>query len=144
MEYKTVKYSKDGRGVAKLTLNRPEVLNAMNLRMRTEQVKAFEEADRDPEVKILVITGAGRAFCAGLDVKEASKTYGVKRSPWPETAGAGDIALRNVRKITIAAVNGPAIGAGCDLALCCDFRMLSEKGSLWEAYARLMPPSAET
>jgi len=82
MEYKTVKYSKDGRGVAKLTLNRPEVLNAMNLRMRTEQVKAFEEADRDPEVKILVITGAGRAFCAGLDVKEASKTYGVKRSPY--------------------------------------------------------------
>ncbi len=144
MEYQTIKYIKDGRGVAKLTLNRPEVLNAMNLKMRAEQMNAFKEADSDPEVKILVITGEGRAFCAGLDVKEARETYGVKRSPWPETAGAGDIALRNIRKITIAAVNGPAIGAGCDLALCCDFRILSEKGSLWEAYARLMPPSAGT
>jgi 2-(1,2-epoxy-1,2-dihydrophenyl)acetyl-CoA isomerase len=145
MDFETIKYTKDKRGVARLTLNRPEALNSQNAKMRSEIPAALRQADADPEVKILVVTGEGRAFCAGLDVKEASQRYGAKTvNPWPEPAGAGDINVRNVRKITIAAVNGPAVGMGCDLALCCDFRVMSEKGSLWEAYARLMPPSAGT
>ncbi len=145
MEFETIKYTKDKRGVARLTLSRPEALNAQNAKMRSEVPMALREADADPEVKILVITGDGRAFCAGVDVKEVSQTSPSKKDQvWPDAAGAGDIAVRNVRKITIAAVNGPAIGMGCDLALCCDFRIASEKATFWEAYARLMPPSAGT
>jgi len=69
---------------------------------------------------------------------------GKQKSVWPAPAGAGDVNAAQVKKITIAALNGPAVGMSCDLALACDFRILAESASLWEAYARLMPPSGGT
>ncbi len=147
MERERTLYSVDERGVAKLILNRPEALNAFDRKMQKEIGATLDEANEDPKVKILVITGKGRYFAAGLDVKEASKSMpdaGQKKDVLPEAAGAGDIRAARVKKITIAALNGPAVGMSCDLALTCDFRIIVESAMMWEAYARLMPPSAGT
>lgn len=140
-------YDVDGRGVAKLTLNRPEKLNAFDGKMQAEIAAALDEANSDHKVKILVITGKGRYFGAGLDVKQAAEAMpeaGQQRTVWPAPAGAGDMRAAQVKKITIAALNGPAVGMSCDLAMACDFRIMAESATLWEAYARLMPPSAGT
>lgn len=140
-------YSLDERGVAHLTLNRPEKLNAFDRKMQAEITSTLDEVNQDQNVKILVITGAGRYFGAGLDVKEAAQTTpgaGQQKAIWPAPAGAGDIRAISVKKISIAALNGPAVGMSCDLALSCDFRIMAESATLWEAYARLMPPSAGT
>ena len=147
MERERTIYKIDDRGVAKLTLNRPEKLNAFDSKMQAEIGATLDEVNRDNNVKILVITGNGRYFAAGLDVKEAGERTPeatMQRSVWPRPAGAGDIRAFQVRKITIAALNGPAVGMSCDLALSCDFRIMAESATLWEAYARLMPPSAGT
>jgi 2-(1,2-epoxy-1,2-dihydrophenyl)acetyl-CoA isomerase len=140
-------YSIDDRGVATLTLNRPEKLNSFDQEMRDEIGATLDEVNEDSKVKILVITGTGKYFSAGLDVAEAGEKMpeaGQEREVWPFPAGAGDIKGANVKKINIAALNGPAIGMGADLALACDFRIMAESSNLWEAYARLMPPSAGT
>ena len=147
MERERTIYTMDDRGVAKLTLNRPEKLNAFDAKMQAEIATTLDEVNTDPNVKILVITGKGRYFAAGLDVKEAANRMpeaGQQRATWPAPAGAGDIRAAQVKKITIAALNGPAVGMSCDLALTCDFRIMAESATLWEAYARLMPPSAGT
>jgi len=147
MERERTIFHVDDRGVARLTLNRPEKLNAFDGKMQAEIRAALDETDADPKVKVLVITGKGRYFAAGLDVKEAAERMpeaGQQRSVWPAPAGAGDIRAASVKKITIAALNGPAVGMSCDLALSCDFRIMAESATLWEAYARLMPPSAGT
>ena len=144
MERERTIFTVDERGVAKLTLNRPEKLNAFDRKMSAEISATIDEANDNPEIKILVITGNGRYFGAGLDVKEAGERMpeaGQQKAVWPAPAGAGDVHAAQVRKITIAALNGPAVGMSCDLALSCDFRIMAESSSLWEAYARLMPPS---
>ncbi|GAA2015731.1 enoyl-CoA hydratase [Brevibacterium samyangense] len=112
-------------GYALITLNRPEALNALNLEVMTELTAAAAEFDADPEVKSIVITGAGRAFAAGADIKEMkdltfSKAY---EADW--FAGWQDLA--SVRKPIIAAVNGFALGGGCELAMMCDILIASEK-----------------
>jgi 2-(1,2-epoxy-1,2-dihydrophenyl)acetyl-CoA isomerase len=147
MERQRTIYSVDKRGVAKLILNRPEKLNAFDTRMQAEIAATLDEVNADPGIKILIITGKGRYFATGLDVKEAQERMpeaGEQKLVWPRPAGAGDIRAAQVKKITIAALNGPAVGMSCDLALACDFRIMAESATLWEAYARLMPPSAGT
>lgn len=147
MERERTIFTIDDRGVAKLTLNRPEVLNAFDSKMSAEIGATLDEVNDNPDIKVLVITGNGRYFGAGLDVKEAAKRMpeaGQQKAVWPAPAGAGDMRAAGVKKITIAALNGPAVGMSCDLALACDFRIMAESASLWEAYARLMPPSAGT
>lgn len=145
MSYKYLVYDLDERGVATLKLNRPDKLNALNQEMQGEIKTALQEAGQDPKVKILVVTGEGRAFSAGLDVQE---TIGFgdwsELGAFPPGTGGLDRLMKEMDKITIGAVNGQAIGMGCDLALTCDFRIASEKASFWQAYARLMPPSAGT
>ncbi len=140
-------FTVDSQGIARLTLNRPDVLNAQDKLMGAEIGATFDEVNSNPNIKLLVITGAGKYFGAGTDVKAArdrSPAAGEKKTVWPEPAGAGDVKAASVKKITIAAVNGPAIGMSCDLALACDFRIMAESAYLWEAYARLMPPSGGT
>ena len=147
MERERTIFEVDERGVAKLTFNRPEKLNAFDSKMQAEIAATFDEVNTDPGIKILIITGKGRYFAAGLDVKEAQSRMpeaGQQKKVWPGPAGAGDIRAAQVKKITLAALNGPAVGMSCDLALCCDFRLMAKSATLWEAYARLMPPSAGT
>ena len=131
MSYETIIYEKEN-GIATLTFNRPHVMNAGNALQYEEMHAALEEAKNDDEVRVLILTGAGRAFHAGDDVRQsflaadrekrraesklAHQVKGIPRAPF----------LRQFHRPTIAAVNGPAIGAGLDFAISCDIRIASE------------------
>ncbi len=134
MSYSDIIYNKEDH-VATITLNRPERMNALNGPASRELTQAIDEAKNDDEVRVLILTGAGRGFCAGADVSQMVTGGGlaasakVKRldrlgSDWQ--FGGGD-SLLYINKPTIAAVNGPAVGYGFDLALLCDMRIASEK-----------------
>jgi len=144
MEYQDLLYEKDG-GIATITLNRPESLNAISLPMLNSLAAALRDVDRDPEVRVVVITGAGRGFCAGLDLKEMfgggggmGLRFDINNSP--------PMALHTLDKPVICSLNGPAAGYGFDLALGCDIRIASEKGKLGAVFTRrgILPESGGT
>ncbi len=123
MSYKTLLYNMD-RGVVRLTLNRPESLNAISYEMSVELVDAMDTIEEDPDVRVVVLTGAGRAFCAGVDIKEMAKA-GYKIVPLDKRYNFLN-KLEDISKPVIAAINGPCNGGGMELALCCDFLIASE------------------
>jgi enoyl-CoA hydratase len=123
MTYENITVSPEG-GVAVITLNRPAVLNALNQATMDELVRALEELERDPEIRCVVLTGAGRAFAAGADIKEMA---GASASEM--LAGYRFQQWERIRKITlpvVAAVNGLALGGGCELAMLCDMIVAAE------------------
>jgi len=140
MEYETLLWSLDEH-IATITLNRPEVMNALNRRMYAELQDAVERAQHDPEVRVLMITGAGRAFCSGDDVRQLMLDEGEKerrRQPppaRPSITPAAEALLR-LSKPSIALVNGAAVGWGCDLALLCDFRIASRAARFGELFVK--------
>ncbi|WP_070119401.1 enoyl-CoA hydratase-related protein [Bacillus marinisedimentorum] len=139
--YETIRYELKGH-VAEITLNRPDKLNAFTAQMNKEVTAAVKKASRDQGVRCLVITGAGRAFCAGQDLAEVTDDMDhaeVIRSNYRPMI----LALSECEKPVVAAVNGTAAGAGMSLALACDFRLLSEKASFMEAFIHvgLVPDS---
>jgi len=129
MSYQTLRLEKEG-GVAVLTLNRPEVHNAMNQAMFKELGDAARELQLDPEVRAVVITGAGKSFSSGLDLGSfaglGELTALQIHSFLKEVQGAL-LAYENMDKPVIAAVNGLAFGAAMELALACDIRFVSEE-----------------
>jgi 2-(1,2-epoxy-1,2-dihydrophenyl)acetyl-CoA isomerase len=127
--------------ITTITLNRPEKLNAFGGTMREALLAALRAADRDPACRVVVITGAGRAFCAGGDVEYMS---GLQRDGKVEDfqkllQAGGDIVteIAAMAKPVIASVNGVAAGAGCNLALACDYRIASETAKLGETFVRI-------
>lgn len=118
--------------VVRLTLNRPERLNAVNQSLYVRLADAVGEANRDPDVRVIIVTGAGRAFCAGADVKAHSDTErrDSERQEYAQAAQAANRALQRTMKPVIAAVNGHAIGAGLELALSCDFIVVAAEAKL--------------
>jgi 2-(1,2-epoxy-1,2-dihydrophenyl)acetyl-CoA isomerase len=127
--------------VATITLNRPEKLNAFTGTMREDLLEALRTSDRDASVRAVVITGAGRAFCAGGDVEFMSTLQknddvaGLRR-----LLNAGrDVVLQiaAMQKPVIACVNGVAAGAGCNLALACDYRIASDAAKMSESFVRI-------
>ena len=147
MEYQTLILSKEN-GIATITLNRPEVLNALNTRASDELGMAIEETGRDISIRVLVITGAGRGFCAGGDLKDLPLTPGDPAASqktleeWHKIL----LSIRRLDKPVITAVNGVAMGGGMDLALMCDIRIASENARFGEAYVRIggVPDSGGT
>lgn len=134
--WETVTVTMHEGGVALVTLNRPEVLNAVDGQMRIDLAEVVERVHRDDKVRAVVLTGAGRGFCAGGDIKGMEERlsappgsvadYGWRRQ---RSLHHTVMRLHALEKITIAAVNGPAAGLGADLALICDFIVASEAAS---------------
>lgn len=137
MAYQDIIYTK-AEGIATITLNRPDRLNAIVARMMHEMAEALEDAQNDDEVRVVVITGAGRGFCAGADVREVLSQAGGERVR-EELRGVHrmSLTLRRCDRPVIAAVNGAAVGAGCDIALQCDIRIASENARFGEVFVRL-------
>lgn len=128
MDYKHVILEREEE-VATLTLNRPEKLNAINERMNEELEDAMTKINQDRDSRVLIITGAGRAFCSGADVGDMAKAAAgavmdIRR--WTQTAHRTILALTDLEKPVIAKVNGVAVGIGCSLALSADMIIASE------------------
>lgn len=125
-------------GIAHITLNRPEVYNAFNDALSYELQDALKQAGKDPEVRVLVVSGEGKAFCSGQDLKAVS---GEEKRSFKDslTKRYNPIirAMRNMPKPIIAKLNGVAAGAGCSLALACDMIVASEKSSLIEVFVNI-------
>jgi 2-(1,2-epoxy-1,2-dihydrophenyl)acetyl-CoA isomerase len=127
--------------IATITLDRPEKLNAFIGHMRRDLAEALERAAGDRNVRVVVLTGAGRGFCAGADV--AYMAHLMERQDVDEFTrllGAGRRVLYAIRQMTkpvIASVNGPAYGAGFNLALACDLRMASESASFSQSFVKV-------
>ena len=137
MSYETILYEKQN-GVATITLNRPQALNAFTSQMNREFFNALRDAEKDGETRLIMITGAGRAFCAGQDLKERSPGQkGSLGQSLREKYNPIILRIRGMEKIVLAAVNGIAAGAGCNLALACDLRIASEEARFIEAFVRV-------
>ena len=127
--------------VAWVVLNRPDRLNALSVEMGLELEKVFADLERDDSVRAVIITGAGRAFCAGGDIRqiqELRQSGQAERLRQLVTAGKQVVlALRRMPKPVVAAVNGPAAGGGCNLALACDLRIASDQARFGQSFVRL-------
>lgn len=127
-----VETQRDG-GVITITLNRPDVLNAFDSAMHDGFRAALKEA-RDPEVRAVVLTGAGRGFCVGQDLKEFREGAGDLGGRLRSTYNRNVVALATLEKPVLAAVNGPAAGAGLSLACACDLRLAAESATFVPAF----------
>lgn len=137
MGYETILYEKEN-GVATITLNRPQSLNAFVPQMNKEVLEVLKDAERDKQVRCLMITGAGRAFCAGQDLKgRTPEQKGSLGASLREKYNPMIRQIRQMEKIVIAAVNGVAAGAGCNLALACDLRVASEDAKFIQSFVRV-------
>ncbi len=150
MKFQDIIYTKED-GIATITLNRPQSMNAIgdDDRMSDEWVAAIEDARNDVDVKVLVVTGAGRAFCAGANprilVAEREKGKAAPREPtpaeeslrWREITQAITYAMARLDKPYIGSINGPAIGGGMDLASMCDIRIASDRARFGMGFVRM-------
>ena len=128
--YETVLYDVQD-GIALLTLNRPEAMNARSQRMRSELAQVYGAVRDDPEVRVLIVTGAGeRAFCAGRDLKEVAAVPSQVEDRRARAAPGDTELLARLDKPTIAAINGYALGGGLEIALACDIRLAAEGAQL--------------
>ena len=128
-------------GIATLTLNRPERLNALGDTLREDLLDALTRTAADPDVRVMIVTGAGKGFCAGGDVKamNEAKETGRERPLLDKIAPSRDrtlLAMRDAPQPIIAAVNGAAAGAGMNLALGCDIRIASTAARFSQAFVR--------
>src|ERR1051325_9936370 len=140
MSEELIKIAEDS-GIVTITLNRPARITALGDRMRRDGAEALEEAGSDPDVHVVVLTGAGRAFCAGGDVNFMAEL--VERGDSEEFArllGAARrviLAIRHMTKPVIASINGPAAGAGFNLALACDLRIASSDATFAQSFVKI-------
>lgn len=134
MTYQHILYDVDAR-IATITLNRPEKLNAFTGTMREELIDAFNQADADDNVRVIIVTGAGRAFCAGADLSKGGDTFSFDDS---FRDGGGQVSLRifESKKPVIGAINGPGVGVGVTMTLPMDIRIASEAARFGLVFSR--------
>lgn len=157
MIYDTILYERDGP-VLTITLNRPERMNAFTVGMRDDLLRAFDAADRDDDVRAILVTGSGKAFCAGADLSEGAARFDYSNRPgvlredgsvnWSATSlrdNGGIVTLRifECLKPVIAAVNGAAVGIGATMLLPMDVRLAADNAKFGFLFARRgLPPEA--
>jgi enoyl-CoA hydratase/carnithine racemase len=156
VSYETLDWAVDADGIAILTLDRPDALNAFDLAMARELERVFLTEARDDAVRAVVVTGAGRAFCAGMDLSADGNVFGLDESvdPTPEdlrahlteepyhdgvrdTGGRVTLAIHALPKPVIAAINGPAVGIGATMTLAMDLRLASTRARIGFVFGRL-------
>jgi enoyl-CoA hydratase/carnithine racemase len=142
MEFETLKYAVED-GILTLTLSRPDRMNAFNPTMRRELIAAFDAADTDDAVGAIIVTGDGKAFCAGADLGKGGDTFNRDKREDPDLAGTirdggGTVSLRiyDCKKPVIAAFNGAAVGVGVTMTLPMDFRLASTSAKFGLVFAR--------
>jgi len=142
VDFETIILKKEEH-IATITMNRPDKMNALNELMLRELVSAVDDVARDDDVRVVVLTGAGRAFCSGADVSEGGKASGLSGTPVVMRRNVRNsyqkvaLGLHKLDKPTIAMVNGAAVGAGCDFAFACDMRVGSEKARFRNGFVRI-------
>lgn len=155
MAYNTLDWQV-AQGVLTLTLNRPQLLNAFTVEMADELVDAFQRASREDAVRAVVVTGAGKAFCAGMDLSVPGNVFGLDETLKPtmddmrqrleepaihrgvrDTGGRVTLAIFDCTKPVIAAINGAAVGIGATMTLAMDFRLASEKARIGFVFGKL-------
>lgn len=128
-------------GIATITLNRPDKLNAFIGHMRRDLAEVLEHAGSDRSTRVVIITGAGRAFCAGGDIAFMAELMQRRDAEeFSRILGAGKrviLAIRQMTKPVIASINGPASGAGCNLALACDLRIAANNATFSQSFAKV-------
>ncbi len=156
MSYNTLNYTVGEDGVLLLTLNRPEQLNAFTVEMANELVDAFTRASDDDAVRAIVVTGAGKAFCAGMDLSVEGNVFGLDESQQPtladmherlddpaifhgvrDTGGRVVLSIFECKKPVIGAINGAAVGIGATMTLPMDIRLASEKARIGFVFGRI-------
>src|SRR6478752_9720811 len=140
MEFEDIRYEV-ADGVLQITLNRPERLNAWTGTMGRELREAFDRADADDEVRAIIVTGAGRGFCAGADLAGGGDTFDYRKRDVAGSAGrdnGGEFTLRvfDCTKPVIAAINGPAVGVGATMTLPMDVRLAADDARIGFVFAR--------
>lgn len=155
MKYQTLDWRVDA-GILTLTLNRPEQLNAFTVQMANEIADAFGRASEDDAVRAIVVTGAGRAFCAGMDLSVGGNVFGLDDNLRPtvedmherfddpeivrgvrDTGGKVTLAIYDCKKPVIAAINGPAVGIGATMTLAMDIRLASQKARIGFVFGKI-------
>lgn len=155
MSHETLDLSLE-EGILTITLDRPEQLNAFTVTMANELVDAFEQASVDDDVRAVVVTGRGRAFCAGMDLSKEGNVFGLDESQEPtladlhdrlddpavlhgvrDTGGRVALAIYDCTKPVIAAVNGPAVGIGATMTLAMDVRIASTRARIGFVFGRI-------
>lgn len=150
-DYEQIRYDVDD-GILTITLSRPDKLNAFTPLMMTELLAAFDAADADDDVRVVIMTGEGRAFCAGADLSGGGKAFDAEHrgvtSDEPTRDGGGRVSLRifESNKPVIAAINGPAVGVGLTMTLPMDVRLASDSAKFGFVFARrgIVPEAAST
>jgi enoyl-CoA hydratase/carnithine racemase len=162
MAYETILYEVEDQ-ILTITLNRPEKLNAFNATMQKELIDAFDQADRDDTIRAIIVTGTGRAFCAGADLSSGADTFDrdAKRGPVKRLAsgevdysdpnvrdGGGQVTLRIFKclKPVIGAINGAAVGIGVTMQLAMDIRLASESARFGFVFSQrgIVPEAASS
>ena len=136
MPFECIIYEK-AEGVSTITLNRPQVLNAMNKRLWLDMQAALEDAREDGQIKVVVITGQGRAFSTGADLKESKTRSTDAYRDYLVSLQEVSRTIIRFEKPTIAAINGFAIGSGYELALACDIRIAAEEAKIGSPEAKV-------
>jgi len=142
MEFQHIRYRVEDR-IALITLHRPEAMNAFTTRMMDELLAAFADVDRNDEVRVAVVTGSGKAFCAGADLSAGGSTFddssggeGVGLSGHRDGGGQVSLAIFACRKPVIAAINGAAVGVGLTMTLPMDIRIVADDAKCGFVFAR--------
>lgn len=155
-DYSTLDYTVADDGILTLTLNRPEQMNAFTVEMANELVAAFGRASDDDAVRAIIVTGAGKAFCAGMDLSKSGNVFGLDESQRPtledmharlddpaihggvrDTGGRVTLAIYRCKKPVIGAINGAAVGIGATMTLAMDVRLASEKARIGFVFGKI-------